>query len=363
MNNIIKVKLYITLIFILYSCSASTDSVEKVRTNQFPEIQLFHQTTIQDSDSFPFRFISAISSDNDETIFLADPPSHSIYVFDMHGNFKQNIGREGSGPGEFRSILSMFMDYNQRLFVNDISSNRTNVFAESDGQWTLTHEYSSGSHRFSVISATPSGKLGLRKSPFQQPSQGAYWYEHELGSGDLFSNTVQSNLLSFKERGQLVHESGSMIGIPFGRETLVASDVYGQIYLIWTESFNVVVYDSQINPIDSISARLPNFEVTHQDREYYFNRLSTIFYSLAERFMPVTKPVIRQLIVDPNGNLWVQTYDSPEYLVLNNVGLGIGSFDLTNDETLMHVDGQRLYTKIVDKTGTRVLVYTYMINK
>lgn len=356
-----KVSIPFMLFLLLCSCRDSSDSVEFLRTNQLPRIQLIHQTTIQDSESLSFMFISTVVSDNEGTIFIADGRAYSIYVFDSNGNYLQSLGREGSGPGEFRSILSMFMDSNKQLFVNDISSNKTNIFARIDDQWKLAREYSSGSHRYSVVAASPSGNLGLRKSPFQQPDQGAYWYEHEMGYGDLYSDKVVPDRHQFKERGQLVHESGLMIGIPFGRETLLTSDLQGQIYLLWTDTFEVAVYDSQINPMDSIRANLPNLEVTTEEREQYFNRVSQMFYGLAERYMPDTKPVARKLIVDPAGRLWVQTYDSPEYLVLNNKGIGLGSFDLSENESLMHVDAQRIYTRIMDESGTRVLVYEYIL--
>lgn len=311
----------------------------------------------------PFRFISTVVSDNDGTIFLADPPSHSIYVYDVDGNFLQNLGREGAGPGEFRSVLSMFIDSNQQLFVNDIVSNRTNLFTRIDGQWTYTEAYSSGAHRYSVVAASASGDLGLRKSPFQQPTQGAYWYEHEMGYGNLFSEDVVPGLHHFKERGQLVHESGSMIGIPFGRETILTSDIHGHIYLLWTESFDVAVFDSRINALDSISASLPNLMVTAREREQILDRISQVFVRLAERYMPETKPVAQKLWVDPSARLWVQTYDSPEYLVLDNYGAGIGSFDLSENEILMHVDDRNIYTRLVDATGTKIKVYAYGFNQ
>jgi len=350
------------LFLILCSCIKSSDSIEYLRTNQVPQIDFTHQTTITDSESVLFRSISTVVSDNDGTIFIADPPAHTIYVFDKDGNYLQSLGREGSGPGEFRSILSMFMDSNKQLFVNDISSNRTNIFARDDNQWKLTKVYSSGSHRYSVVAASPSGKLGLRKSPFQQPTQGAYWYEHEMGSGDLYSDTVVPNLHRFKQRGQLVHESGAMIGIPFGRETLLTSDLNGQIYLLWNDTFEVAIYDSQINPIDSVRANLPNLEVTTEERELYYSRVMQLFHGLAERYMPETKPVARKLIVDPAGRFWVQTFDSPEYLVLSTSGTGLGSFDLSDNEILMHVDANNMYTRIVDESGARVLVYEYVLN-
>jgi hypothetical protein len=360
----IKFKVFIPFILFLYlcSCSNSTVSVEVLRTSQFPILQFDHLTTIQDSESLLFRSVSAVASDNNGTIFIADPSAYSIYVFNSNGAHIQTLGGEGSGPGEFRSILSMFVSSNKQLFVNDVGLNRTNIFERNDYQWTFTQEYTSGSHRYLVVSAAPSGKLGLRTSPFQQPTQGAYWYVHDLGFGELKSEKVVANLHQFKQRGQLVHESGGMIGIPFGRETLLTNDIYGHIYLLWTDTFEVAVYDSEINPIDSIRANLPNLDVSMQEKQQRIDRIMQMFHALAERYIPETKPVAQKLHVDPKGRLWVQTFDSPEYLVLSKQGVGSASFDLPENETLMYVDDTMLYSLKVDDSGTQVLVYQYTLN-
>jgi hypothetical protein len=153
-----------------------------------------------------------------------------------------------------------------------------------------------------------------------------------------------------------------MIGIPFGRETILTNDTHGRIYLLWNETFDIAVFDSRINLIDSIQVNLPNMEIMTDDRNQVFDRLSNVFIGLAERHMPDTKPVARQLKVDPLGRMWVQTYDSPENLVIGNDGVALASFDLSDDEAMMYVDSKRIYTQISDESGTKILVYQYELN-
>src|SRR5690606_3970524 len=119
-------------------------------------------------------------------------------------------------------------------------ANKTSVFvAGSEGSWILRQEYFPGIHRFSVVSASPDGYLALRTSPPQRPVPGVYRFEHVLGSGSLSSGEVRSDLLKFSEREQLVLESGAFNPLPFGRETLFATDRFGRVYLLWNESLEI----------------------------------------------------------------------------------------------------------------------------
>jgi hypothetical protein len=352
-----KISFAVILIALLTNCTQSSQQFEYVRTNQLPELEFKHVITIQDTDTVTFNSVSAVLSDEDQNIFIADQAALSVYIFNSDGEYLQTLGGEGSGPGEFRSILSMFMDSNFNLYVNDIVLNKTSVFAKVDDKWIHTQEFSTGSHRYSVIAASDNGDVALRKSPPQTPTVGAYWYEHELGFGNLHTEEVEPNRHRFKERGQLVNESGSMNGIPYGRMTLLTTDLNGQLYLLCNETFEVNVFDININPIDTIQVNLPNFEISTEERNDAINRLPNIHQGLAEQYIPSTKPVARQLVVDYTGRLWVRTYDSPEYLIIDTSGKAIASFDLQDTETLMSVSENQFFTRFIDENGTKIFVY------
>lgn len=77
--------------------------------------------------------------------------------------------------------------------------------------------------------------------------------------------------------------------------------------------------------------------------------------------MPETKPVISNMVVDGNRNIWLQTFDSPEYLVLDNEGTPIRSFDLEDDLRLVHVDQNRLYALKIGPEGYQIHVFDYIL--
>lgn len=352
--------LYVVVVVsvLLMGCNPSNSENETIDLRQLPEIQLVLSTTIQESDSVLFQRISEIVSDSSGNIILADQMATKIYQFDADGTFLNIIGREGEGPGEFRSILYLFMDSRYRLFVGDISLDRTSIFEKHDSQWQFLKSYSTGAERYSVIAASPSDDVVLRKSPFQTPTYGTYWYEHVLGYGDLNSDSIHAELLRFKERGQLVDRNGWMNGIPFGPETLVATSPDGFVYLLWNEAFNLEIYDSKINPIDTIRLQLPRVAITDEELNQFAERMSDQFQSLLMQHAPTSKPVARKLEVDPLKRIWIQMYTDPEYLVIDQAGSLLGTFNLSDSEVLMHVDKNRIYTTSTDAEN-RIVVSAY----
>ena len=53
-------------------------------------------------------------------IFIADRIFKTVRVFDLAGNHVMNIGRQGGGPGEFRSITDLGIDpWRQHLVVRE----------------------------------------------------------------------------------------------------------------------------------------------------------------------------------------------------------------------------------------------------
>jgi hypothetical protein len=63
------------------------------------------------------------------TMALFDPAR--IIVFDSLGNFVRTIGREGQGPGEFRSIRVVHADKGDSLHIVDEQNNRYSVLSPS----------------------------------------------------------------------------------------------------------------------------------------------------------------------------------------------------------------------------------------
>lgn len=351
-----KAILFFTTIAVLLSCSAGEQSADEIRTAELPEIELSHLFTLEEPEGIFFERIQFIQTDSQGRIFLADQEANHILVYNETGNFITTIGREGAGPDEFRAILNMFVDENDQLIIYDMANNRSVFFRETNGSWQPEEFVTIEGTRFGVQTADKDGNYILRQSRNKMPEPGTYWYVHVLGAGSLQDGLKDDDVVEFREMGYLVRDDGLMNGIPFGRTTLLARGHDGKLYMTWNEDFEVAVYDAKLEPADSIQAAIPNQPITTEERRERLDRLDR-FRSLASEHMPDTKPVAEAMWVDPQQNIWLQTHDSPEYLVLDSSGEPLGSFDLEGERRILHVDDERVYTLLSDDEGYEVDVF------
>src|SRR5690606_11109285 len=68
--------------------------------------------------------------DDDKNVYITDITTPKITVFDSTGAYITQIGREGSGPGEFRSVTDIHFN-DDSLTVYDGVSRRFTRFASS----------------------------------------------------------------------------------------------------------------------------------------------------------------------------------------------------------------------------------------
>ena len=356
MHPLLKAVLLFTTIAVLASCSSGDQSEDEIRTAELTEIELNHLFTLEEPEGIFFERIRFLQSDSQGRIFVSDQEANHILVYDETGNFETTIGREGAGPDEFRAILNMFVDENDQLIVFDMANNRSVFFREENGSWHPEHFVSIEGTRFGVQTADREGNYILRQSRNQMPEPGAFWFVHELSAGSLDEGLINDDVVEFREMGYLVRDDGMMSGIPFGRTTLLARGHDGKLYLAWNEDFEVAVYDAKMEPVDSVRAAIPNQPIPTEERRERLDRLDQ-FRSLAAEHMPDSKPVAEAMWVDRQQNIWLQTHDSPEYLVLDSSGEPIGSFDLEGERRILHLDGDRVYTVLSDDEGYAVDVY------
>ena len=63
-------------------------------------------------------------------IYVLDTQVPTVRVYDLDGQHIMDIGREGSGPGEFRQPRSIVLDpVKGRLYVRDRQNGRVNVYS------------------------------------------------------------------------------------------------------------------------------------------------------------------------------------------------------------------------------------------
>jgi len=128
-----------------------------------------------------------------EELYVADSLRHCVVAFDLKGNFRREIGRRGTGPGEFNFPTHLAADSQGNLYVTDSMNGRIQIF-DPQGRFK-------GS----------TGSLGDSPGHFSRPKGVAIDPEAHLYVVDAMFDNVQL----FDQTGRLllhVGESGSAPG-------------------------------------------------------------------------------------------------------------------------------------------------------
>ena len=104
-----------------------------------------------------FGRVRGIVLDESLRMFVVDALSHEVRVFDRDGRLLQIIGREGRGPGEFKSPWRVAIDPTDSVWVWDQTLQRFSVFDE-DGAFARSFN-APGRWLINSLQFLPTGEL------------------------------------------------------------------------------------------------------------------------------------------------------------------------------------------------------------
>ena len=71
---------------------------------------------------------------HDDSLVVADSQAHCLFIFDLQGRFRSQLGHRGTGPGEFNFPTHVAFDNQGHLLVTDSMNSRIQVFT-ADGKF------------------------------------------------------------------------------------------------------------------------------------------------------------------------------------------------------------------------------------
>ncbi len=110
-------------------------------------IRLQSDLRLHGTPNAPFGVISAVATDMLGRFYVLDGMSQDLYVFDANGDYAGNLGRRGSGPGEFRAAVDVAVSPDSIVWVTDAVAGR-HVLFDLDGNFvrTVPRRYRSDSY-------------------------------------------------------------------------------------------------------------------------------------------------------------------------------------------------------------------------
>lgn len=264
-----------------------------------------------------FGGVSAVAFGPDEALFVADEYNSEVRVFGLDGVHRRTFGREGDGPGEFRSLYSLAW-VGDRLLTLDPRLGRIGGFS-AEGEWlgqrTTVMAGFSGSPAF--IRFFPVGPNEVFRFAYSLERETIWVGHHATGdTGDTVPGP-RSPVTPLPGAIPPMFCEGdgafSVIGAPFAPKSLRHPASGGVAYSAWGYFYRIAVTDVAGDTLRIIERALPTEPIS--DEEWAGGR-SEEYDEMRERFpnascnprtftRPDRKPFIGEIFVAPDGKLWV----------------------------------------------------------
>ena len=295
-------------------------------------------------------------------VVIADRSASRLVVLDSVGRLVRTIGRQGSGPGEFRDPAWLGRCHGDSLFVWDRMLDRMSVLT-SAGDFV----------RQFTIAASPialrCGRSGVLAGlvitdPLVDPRMRAdagltYGAVLVVGpSGAVLSRVDSLPILRNRPLGSIARLAAGDSTIVFG----------------FPDSAKVTVYSHAGGALGSFHAGITGRTPTGANYEAAVEEILAGLKSPSERVpfrkqflaipMPKAVPVFRDLLLDPLGRIWIVT--SPlgdadtQIEVRDTHGTKLADLTLPSDLSILDLTMRRLVGLSSDQSGNqRLVVYTY----
>jgi hypothetical protein len=91
-------------------------------------MKIFYDST--SGGKFNWNFPYKIFSDHKNKIYVVDFGNDRVLIYDSIMNYVNQLGRSGSGDGEFNKPSSIFIDRNENVYVLDLGNERIQMFSK-----------------------------------------------------------------------------------------------------------------------------------------------------------------------------------------------------------------------------------------
>ncbi|HEX6643976.1 MAG TPA: hypothetical protein VF037_04825 [Gemmatimonadales bacterium] len=252
----------------------------------------------------------AVAVDGSGRLYVVDGGPLLIKIFDANGAFVRTVGREGAGPGEFRSALPGV--HGSRLVIQDPNLSRLTIFDTSGAYDT---SLTSACCHYRQLPVTANGTVAVPGPNSRQEFSGMFLrYTAEGG----FLDTAWVPKGGEERYWELSQDGGSMrMTIPFTPSERTAFLPNGDLLHAWTGEYRFYIGRSATDTSRIISLASTPVERPREERA---SRLEQIIAPNEKNWgprvrevfkvddIPATATPFENVMVDPAGAIWAQVY-------------------------------------------------------
>jgi 6-bladed beta-propeller len=317
----------------------------------------------------------SLAVDGGGRVYVADRKPATIKVFAPDGRMIRTIGRDGEGPGEFRTAF--IAAWKDRLVVHDPQSSRTTVF---DTSGTFLKTWHSACCYWTSITIDDSGRIYVPTPAFDQATRdrGQPWVRFAM-NGDV----VDTLWLPIRDEqgktwtvraGSGQHRMMMQMSVPFTpvfRETFLPSGgfAYG-----WSEAYRLVLSPHGRDTVRVFGRDWTADPIPDALRQAAVDRAAknlgdqidkaTIESVIKIADVPTSAPAFMTLHADHDGNVWARQLVSSDstrttWDVFDPRGVWLGEVAAPSaipEDGPTYFGRGELYASVEDELGRPVVV-------
>lgn len=318
------------------------------RIREEPTLQI---GALEGPEDYQFTEIVGVTRLGDGRIVVADRGSSQLKVFGPEGDFRNRIGRQGEGPGEFRRLDYVGAFGGDSLVTFDSALRRVQLFGP-DGGFARSYPVESVVETAmpdKVIEIADASTLAIRFIDFgSEIPDGIVRWPHELvATMDLRTGRIDS--VSYVPGSEAAVEARPNGGYLHGRYVFGKGNEFsagaGRIAVISTDTFSVNVMGLDGSPRLVIRRDVRPAPATDAEFGRYLDGVLALVFPEGRDASPEdaemfeqrllnsprasTLPILRSVQLDAEGNVWLETYyhsgeDPPPFQVFRADGTWLG---------------------------------------
>jgi hypothetical protein len=258
------------------------------------------------SEEETFGAIMKMAVDSEGGVYVFDNQVPALRHFDANGQFVRTLGREGSGPGEYRNlVMGLAVRRDKRIILRDHQNARFNLY-ELDGSFSESWFYGSGlmSTRGMFTDTADHTYLRISGGPAPQGEVPASVFAHFDDRGNLLE-TIRAPTFE--------HAPKTTVGGVFPKELAWGISPLGYLVSGVNDEYTFDLHPPG-GPVIRVSRAVPPVPLNpeeraeHEARRDWSIRHESQFLPALPPPVPDQKPAYRDFYFGSSGTIWVHRY-------------------------------------------------------